>query len=168
MRIEIIREIDKVRTMTVKALREKYLEVFGETTRSGNKDFLWKRIAWRIQAIEEGDLSERARRRAEELASDADLRVRTPSSALAEPVALNAGITATYAFQVTTDQRVPIPGTMLTRQYKGTTIRVMVLAKGFEYNGKLYRTLTSISKEITGSRWNGFHFFGLQKEGVAA
>lgn len=168
MRIEIIREIDKLRTMSVNALREKYLEVFGEMTRSGNKVFLYKRIAWRIQAIEEGDLSERARRRAEELATDADLRVRAPSTALAAPDAKNDGITATYAFQVTTDHRVPIQGTMLTRQYKGATIRVMVLAKGFEYNGKLYRTLTSISKEITGSRWNGFHFFGLQKEGAAA
>jgi len=168
LRIEIIREIDKLRTMTVTALREKYLEVFGEETRSGNKDFLWKRIAWRIQAIEEGDLSERARRRAEELSSDADLRVRAPNGALAAPAALNTSITATHAFQATVDRRLPVSGTMLTRQYKGATIRVMVLEKGFEYNGKRYRTLSSISQEITGSRWNGYHFFGLQKEGAAA
>lgn len=50
---------------------EKYEEVFGEPTRAGNKDFLFKRIAWRIQSLAEGDLSERARRRADALARDA-------------------------------------------------------------------------------------------------
>ncbi|MBI4582147.1 MAG: DUF2924 domain-containing protein, partial [Planctomycetes bacterium] len=56
----------------------RYVEVFGEATRSGNKDWLWKRIAWRIQSLAEGDLSERARRRAELLARDADLHLRRP------------------------------------------------------------------------------------------
>src|SRR6059058_1682379 len=58
--------------MTPAQLRDKYLEVFGEPSRSGNRGFLFKRIAWRIQANAEGGLSERARRRAEELARDAD------------------------------------------------------------------------------------------------
>jgi hypothetical protein len=60
--------------MPVAALKERYLEVFGEATRSGNKQWLIRRIAWRIQALAEGDLSERARRRAAELARDADVR----------------------------------------------------------------------------------------------
>ncbi len=46
---------------TVAELRRHYLKVFGEQTRSGNKDFLWKRIIWRVQTLAEGDLSERAR-----------------------------------------------------------------------------------------------------------
>ncbi len=50
-------------------------------TRSRHKDFLWKRIAWRLQANEEGDLSERAKRRAAELANDSDIRVRVPGGA---------------------------------------------------------------------------------------
>ena len=62
-------------------LRETYHEVFGEETRSRHKEFLWKRIAWRLQANEEGDLSERAKRRAAELANDADIRVRVPAGA---------------------------------------------------------------------------------------
>ena len=61
--------------MTVKQFRGRYLEVFGEELRCGNKDFLWKRIAWRIQALAEGDLSERACRRVEELAKRMNLRV---------------------------------------------------------------------------------------------
>lgn len=71
-------EIQGLARMTVGELREKCLDVFGEETRSYHKEFLRKRIAWRIQVLAEGDLTERARRRAEELADDADLRIRTP------------------------------------------------------------------------------------------
>src|SRR5918998_3281064 len=64
--------------MTVGQLRGKYEELFGEPTRSGNRDFLFKRLAWRVQALAEGTLSDRAKRRAEELARDADLRTTLP------------------------------------------------------------------------------------------
>src|ERR671912_706193 len=72
--------IAALRRMTPAQLRDHYLEVFGEPSRSGNKDFLFKRIAWRIQSLTEGGLSERARRRAEELARDADIRTTLPRS----------------------------------------------------------------------------------------
>ena len=64
--------------MTPKELRAKYEEVFEEACRSGHKQWLVKRIIWRLQANAFGDLSERARRRAEELANDADLRLKAP------------------------------------------------------------------------------------------
>src|SRR3978361_2239227 len=70
--------LEALRRMTPGQLREKYAEVFGEPTRSGNKDFLFKRLAWRIQSLAEGTLSGRARKRAEELARDADLRTTLP------------------------------------------------------------------------------------------
>ncbi len=73
------KEIDELRGMTVGQLREKHLGVFGEESRSNHKQFLFRRIAWRIQALAEGGLSERARRRALEIANDADLRIQ-PSS----------------------------------------------------------------------------------------
>jgi hypothetical protein len=79
--LNIDREVETLKRMAVGGLREKYLEVFREPSRSGNKQFLWRRIAWRLQALEEGDLSERARRRAMELAKDADLRIRPPKGA---------------------------------------------------------------------------------------
>ena len=66
----IEKEIQALKQMTVTQLRAKYLDVFGEETRSHHKDFLFKRIAWRMQALVEGDLSERARRRAKELANE--------------------------------------------------------------------------------------------------
>lgn len=74
----IVREVAALKQMTVKELRDRYLEVFGEAARSGNKDWLRKPIAWRMQANAEGNLTERARRRAEELANDADVRIRRP------------------------------------------------------------------------------------------
>ncbi len=74
MTMNVGRKIAELKRMTVTQLRQKHIEAFGEPTRSGHKDYLVKRIAWRLQAQEAGDLSQRARRRAEELANDADLR----------------------------------------------------------------------------------------------
>ena len=65
MDLNVSREVIVLRQMTARQLREKYREVFGHETRSRHKAFLIKRIVWRLQALAEGDLSERARRRAE-------------------------------------------------------------------------------------------------------
>ena len=85
----LCKDIEDLERMSVPDLRGKYVEAFGEETRSFNKDFLRKRIAWRLQALAYGDISERARQRAAELANDADLRVRAPAD---PPRSLEAGI----------------------------------------------------------------------------
>jgi|ERR1035438_3229102 hypothetical protein len=74
--------IEALRHMTVGQLKQKYGEVFGEASRSNHKQFLFRRIAWRMQANAWGGLSERARRRALEIADDADLRIRAPRNFL--------------------------------------------------------------------------------------
>jgi hypothetical protein len=84
MKSTMAARIRALQEMTVPELRAKYREVFGEETRSRHKEFLWKQIAWRLQALEEGDLSERARRRAGEIANDADVRVRKVAGARRE------------------------------------------------------------------------------------
>src|SRR4051812_8349253 len=71
-------EIESLRKLKTKALQARYRELFGEESRSSNRAHLFRRIAWRLQARVEGDLSERARQRAAELANDADLRLRAP------------------------------------------------------------------------------------------
>ena len=147
--------------MNVRELREKYEAVFGEPTRAGNKDFLFKRIAWRIQSVAEGDLSERARRRAELLARDADLRTtapRTPLSTLGGNGTKDVKPASSLA-----DERVPPPGTVLTRNYRGQAYHVVVRDDGFEYDGQVFRSLSAIAKMITGSHWNGLLFFKLAK-----
>ena len=59
------------------------------------------------------------------------------------------------------DKRLPIPGTVIYKKYKGQDIHVKVLDKGFEYKDKYYRSLTAITFELTGAHWNGFSFFNL-------
>ncbi len=59
------------------------------------------------------------------------------------------------------DRRLPIPGAVISKIYKGNIINIRVLDKGFEYDGKVYRTLSAVAGAITGQHWNGFLFFGL-------
>ena len=67
MEATVLKQIEQLRSLTVNGLRARYREIFGEDSRSGNKDYLYRRIAWRLQANAEGNLSERARRRALEI-----------------------------------------------------------------------------------------------------
>src|SRR3954449_984046 len=73
-------EIERLRKLKTKALKARYRELFGEESRSSNRTHLFRRIAWRLQARAEGDLSERARKRILELADDGELRLRAPRS----------------------------------------------------------------------------------------
>lgn len=161
MAINVGKELAELKGLTVAQLREKYREVFGEPTRAGNKDFLFKRIAWRIQSLAEGDLSERARRRADLLARDADLRTtapRGPSTATGR-----TGATGPETSAAPADERIPPPGAVLTRVYRGQTYHVVVHVGGFEYDGQVFRSLSAIAKMITGSHWNGLLFFKIAK-----
>jgi hypothetical protein len=138
-------------------LRAQYLKVFGEPTRSANKQYLYKKVAWRIQSLAEGGLSERAKRRAEELARDADIRTTAPRA----PSAPERSIALRVAKADGCD-RLPIPGTVLTRTYRGQHVAVTVLSDGFQYEGQTYKSLSAIAKAVTGSHWNGYLFFGLK------
>jgi len=163
--LNVGQKVSELRRMTVGELRREYAEVFGEQTRSYHKEFLIRRIAWRIQANAEGGLPERARRRALEIADDADLRSRAPGSAQpASPVAqAETGRAAVIGrFEVQADDRLPMPGALLTREYRGRTIRVRVLPKGFDYEGTVYRSLSAVAQAVTGAHWNGYLFFGIQ------
>jgi hypothetical protein len=152
--------------MGVAALRQKYLEVFGEPSRSGNKAYLFKKLAWRLQSLAEGGLSERAKRRAEELARDADVRSTVPRPPK-ESVGAAARTVVLKAPVVDGRDRLPIPGTVLTRTYRGQHVAVTVLADGtFDYAGQTYRSLSAIAKAVTGSHWNGYLFFGLTTKGT--
>lgn len=156
--VDLNQQIAALRRLTPAELRAKYLEVFGEPTRTGNRDFLFKRIAWRIQSLAEGSLSERARRRAAELARDADIRTSMPRPPKPTP----GSIQQTQAAPAVSDGRLPLPGTILTRAYRGQTLQVTVLPKGCEYDGQVYRSLTAVAKAVTGAHWNGHLFFGLK------
>jgi Protein of unknown function (DUF2924) len=165
LNLNVGKELAALQRLSVKELRDRYAEVFGEGTNANNRAWLIKRIAWRLQALAEGDLSERARRRATELANDADLRLSPPKI---KPVATEAtGRTTTGILADKSDDRLPLPGTIITREYKGQVLQVKVLAaKGFEYAGEVYKSLSAVAKAVTGSHCNGYAFFRLAKEVV--
>ena len=160
MEPSIVAEIEQLRQLKAAALRSRYREVLGEESRSSNRQFLFRRIAWRLQARAEGDLSERARRRALEIADDADLRLRAPEGFLAEGTSHQAKPPMDRATS-RRDGRLPVPGTVLTRPFENRRIVVTVLEQGFEYQSRRYRSLSAIAREVTGTRWNGLLFFGL-------
>ncbi|MEM7629517.1 MAG: DUF2924 domain-containing protein [Planctomycetota bacterium] len=160
----IQKELAALEDMTTRELRERYEEVFGEAARSSNRRWLIRRVAWQIQMLAEGDLAartvERVRDKALPLARDADLRVRPPAGQAEDHDPERTVITA---IPVGRDERVPPPGAMLVREFKGREHRVTVRADGFEYRGDTYRSLSAVAHAISGSHWNGFHFFGLGK-----
>jgi hypothetical protein len=156
------REIASLQRMTVQQLRQKYAEVFDEETNGRNKIWLVKRIAWRMQARAEGGLSERARKRALELADDADLRMNPP------PMKAASETPTVQSLRFPHDDRLPPPGTVITRKYKGEVVQVRVRPDGFEYEGEVYGSLSAVAKAITGSHCNGFNFFRLGEQGGAA
>jgi len=164
MSLNVGKELAALKAMTVPELRARYAEVFGEECRARHKEFLWKRIIWRMQANEEGGLSERARRRAEELANDADLRMLPPKA----PVVTRVGTTIGRLVAPAGNPALR-PGTELTREYKGRLVRVLVLDKGFEHEGTVYRSLSAVAQAVTGSHWSGHLFFNLgRKEAKSA
>jgi hypothetical protein len=153
-------EIAALPRRRVSELRITFADVFGEPTPSHNKVWLVKRIAWRLQARAEGDLSERARRRVTELIADADLRLSAP------PAAAGTATQQPHAIlRVPVDDRLPRPGTILTRRYKGRTLQVEVLEHGFVFEGQRYRSLSAVAKAVTGSHCSGHFFFGLTQTG---
>jgi hypothetical protein len=164
MNINVERELALLRRMSVGDLQSRYAEIFGEPTNGRHKDWLVKRIIWRMQSLAEGDLSERARRRAEALANDADLRSRPPKP----PQTATEATPASCSTTPTADMRLPMPGTIITRVYKGESLRVKVLPAGFEYAGENFKSLSAVAKAITGSHCNGYLFFRLTREGGAA
>jgi hypothetical protein len=85
MVLSIGKETARLKRMTVANLRQRYAEVFGENTTSRHKQYLIRRILWRLQANAEGGLSERARQRAKELTADSDVRLTAPKTMPAVP-----------------------------------------------------------------------------------
>jgi hypothetical protein len=163
MDLNVEKEVAAMKRMTVNELRAKYTEVFGEETKARHKEWLVRPIAWRMQALAEGDLSERARQRAAELANDANLRTTAPRAPKPAPAPQQRAMTA--IIRPSLDVRLPMPGQEITREYKDRTLVVRVLQQGFEFEGEVYKSLSAVAKAITGTHCNGYHFFRLNGQG---
>ena len=133
--------------------------MFGEDSRTDHKQHLVRQIAWRLQVQAQGDLSERARQRALEIANDADLKRQVPSNWE------ETRSTAQSTRRVRRAGRIPAAGTLLHRVYQDRTVVVKILTDGFEYEGRRYGSLSAVARAATGTRWNGLLFFGLTQRG---
>jgi len=166
MVFNVAKEVSTLRHMTVSQLRDRYNEVFGEDTNARNKQWLIKRIAWKLQANAEGDISERARRLAHQIAMETDIRISLPR--VRRPAITETLETASTMISPPPDTRVPLPGANIVKTYKGRSIQVRVRRDSFEFEGTNYKSLTAIARLVTGQKnINGFHFFGLRKSEAA-
>ena len=150
-------EIMALKEKSLEELQEKYRELFkNEDIPSNNKKFLWRKIAYKLQELEFGGLSETAKAKIAELIKKYD----PVNNKILRPQVVFGGKNV-VAIPHLRDKRLPIPGTIIHKKYKGQDIYVKVLEKGFEYKDKYYRTLTAIAEELSGAHWNGYLFFNL-------
>ncbi len=125
-------------------LKSQWRELFGTEPPPFNRRYLESRLAYRIQELAYGGLKPETIRRLEELGEELD----------------GGSITKR---RIRLDQK-PIIGTRLVREWLGTEQVVTVTKDGFEWQGRPYQSLSAIARAITGTRWNGWVFFGLKNQ----
>jgi len=151
-----VSEIMALKEMPLGELEKKYEAVFdGKKAPSNNKVYLWRKIAYRIQELKYGGLPSETQSKIEEFIQKYDPinnKALRPDNTFPE---------RSKNGRFSRDKRLPIPGTVITKEYKGIALQVKALESGFEYNNKTYKSLTAISKEVTGAHWDGYLFFNL-------
>jgi hypothetical protein len=140
---DVLRRLAWLQTAPTPDLKQLWQELFGTAPPPFSRPYLQTRLAYRIQETAYGGLR-----------SDTVVRL----EALGER--LDGG--NVILRRIRADDR-PIPGTRLVREYHGVEHVVTVLPEGFEYEGRPYQSLSAIARAITGTRWNGWTFFGLHK-----
>jgi len=141
----IITKLAALKDTPTPDLRTLWGKLFETDPPRQNRRFLESRLAYRIQELEYGGLKPATIERLEALGKE-----------------LSDGKVALR--RIRTDQH-PISGTRLIREYQGVEHCATVLDNGFEYQGRPYKSLSAIARAITGTRWNGWVFFGLRKSG---
>ena len=152
----VLRRIHALRQMNVAELRCEWERLYNEPTNSRNKDYLYRRLAWRIQELQQSGLSSHARSRIDELASDSVVRALAPQLPQDPPRGPEA------ARKSRRDPRLPAPGTVIVKAYKGQELRLVVHEDHFELDGQSFRSLSEAARHVTGSRWDGWLYWGLK------
>jgi hypothetical protein len=147
--------IEGLMHLGIPALQQTHRELFGKDCTVLHVLYLRRKLAWELQMRAQGSLSEESRQHALGIAWQTTLRTRARSHA-------SRRVTATISLGH--DTRLPPPGTFLKRSFKGKSVLVKVLAAGFEYDGRIFGSLSPIANEVTGGNCNGFAFFGLSKD----
>ena len=145
-RHSVLRQLATLETMSLEQLHEQWRDLYGGEPPRYKRRFLIKRLAYRIQELFYGGLSESAKTHLTRVAEN-------------DPVARVAGgVTDSPPGQADI-----LPGTRFVRIWKDRRYEVLAHENGFEYDGRIFRSLSAVAREITGTRWNGRLFFGLKK-----
>jgi Protein of unknown function (DUF2924) len=143
MSTSVLAQIAALKSMPVTGLKARWRELFGTEPPPYNRRFLESRLTYRVQELEYGGLKPETLERLAALAEQVD----------GKPI---------WRSRFAQDR--PIAGTRLVREWKGVEHTVTVRDDGFEYQGRPYKTLSSVARLITGTRWNGWIFFGLKNQ----
>lgn len=138
----VLAQLTALQRMSVNELKVKWEDLFGTAAPNNARAFLELRIGYRIQELTYGGLSRETRRMLDLLADEVEGKVTRKGMAC--------------------DERNPLPGTKLVREWNGTEHTVTVRHDGYELSGKKYKSLSAVAKTITGTNWSGFRFFGLR------
>jgi len=157
----VLRQLQELEAMTVKQLQAKHVELYGFETKSRHKRQLFRRLAWRVQELKWGGLSDDLIERLREIENDRDARYLPPRKAIER-------IERAPLPRSSDGRSLPVPGTVLQREYNGELHEVTVLDKGVSYRGKRFRSLSGVANAITGTNWNGKRFFGLTSSTAGA
>jgi len=151
-------DIERLKALDIDALRIEWRNLFRKRApKALPKSLLVKALAYRLQAMALGDLDAQTLRVLDAYAAKKDGRwrgrVRVDRLGLSSPLSSGPRIK---------------PGSILVREWAGELHRVMTLEVGFAWNGGAYRSLSEVARAITGTRWNGPRFFGLDRQSRAA
>lgn len=139
---QVLPRLAALQTATAAELKDQWRLLFGKEPPPFNRPYLVSRLSYRVQELAYGGLKPEARARLESLGEQLD------------------GGNAVLR-RIRADGR-PLPGTRLIREHDGVQHVVTVRTDDFEYEGRPYRSLSAIARHITGTRWNGWTFFGLK------
>ena len=139
----ILARLAALKAMSVKELKAEWQALFNAPAPNNSRTFLESRLAYRIQELTYGGPDKQTRRLLDLLADEVEGTL-TRKAQIADP-------------------RNPVVGTKLIREWDGTAHTVTVLKDGFDWGGQRYKSLSAVARAITGTRWNGYRFFGLRE-----
>jgi hypothetical protein len=140
----VLAQIASLAKASLADLKTQWRDLLGTVPPGINRDYLERRIAYRLQELAYGGLSTKTRARL-------DILAKTAKKGSSPRTRMRA-------------QNRPIAGTRLIREWQGVEYSVTVMQTGFDYQGRPYASLSAIARQITGTRWNGPAFFGLRAE----
>jgi hypothetical protein len=144
----VVAQLAALKQMTVGELKMKWQALFAAAAPNNSRGYLELRIGHRIQELTLGGLSRETRRTLDLLADEIEGRIGRKA--------------------IVSDQRTPIIGTRLIREWDQVEHTVTVMRDGFDWQGRRYKSLSAVARAITGTQWNGYRFFGLRAGGRAA